>query len=457
MIRKIIPVFFLPFFLLLFLQPVHALAKDSFLSIESLTSPGGITFWYVEDRSVPIIAMSFAFKGAGTKNDPEDKQGLVRLASNTMDEGAGDLDSQAFQKALSDHSITLRFDASRDNFSGTLRTLKKNQDKAYALLTLALTSPRFDPAPLDRMKNANLARIKTSMAEPDWISARLVNDLAYENEPYALNSGGTLSSLPRITPADLKAYHKDYITKDRLVIGLTGDLSKKEAEEAVDRIFAQLPKTGAPKTGSDFTMKNPSITALYKKDIPQTLVHIVLPGIRQDDPDYYPFLVMNQIFGSGGFGSRLMEEVREKRGLTYGIYSNLSRMDHTQTFNISASTRNDQYEEMMRLVKKEMLKIKSTPVSDKELKDAKAYLTGSFPLSLSSTAQIASVLLGLQLDHLPINYLDHRTENINAVTKDDIMRIAARILKEDTLLTVLVGAPENVKTDKIIEVLPNVN
>lgn len=449
------------FFIFAFLSVSHANEQNKeLLSIQALKSENGLPFWFIGDHSVPIISIKFAFRNAGTKNDPPEKQGLVRLLSNTMDEGAGDLDSQSFQKALNDDSISLYFQASRDSFFGTLKTLKENKEKAFKLTTMALATPRFDQEPLDRMRRSNIARIHLSKSEPDWILARLVNDVAFENEPYALNSGGTLSSLPRITPDDLRKHAKNFLTKDRLVIAVTGDLSIEEAKTMVDQIFGKLPETtpesAAEQKIKDFSLKNEGLNALYKKDIPQTFVQMNLPGITRDDPDYYPFLVMNQIFGSSGFGSRLTKEVREKRGLTYGIYSSLWRMDHVQLFTISASTQNQNAQSMIEIIRKEMEKMKTNPVEDKELEDAKSYLIGSFPLALSSTDKIADLLLSLQIDHLPIDFLNHRAQKIQAVTKEDITRVATRLFNQEQILTVLVGQPDGLTPDKIIKTLPNV-
>lgn len=431
-------------------------ADERFLPITEVATPSGISVWLVEDHTLPIIAMNFIFLDSGTALDPDNKQGLVRLLSNTMDEGAGDLDSQAFQKALSDHSIALSFGASRDGFTGSLKTLSRHKDLAFDLLQKAMVSPRFDEEPLARMKSSNLARIKSSMSEPDWMAARLINDRAFEGHPYGKNSGGTLSGLASVTAQDLRSFKDDNLTRDRLLITIAGDITPDDIKKAIDHIFAKLPAKAKSAPIADTTVQNAGSLYLYEQPIPQTMFEIVFPGFGRKDPDYYALQVLNYIFGGAGFGSRLMEETREKRGLTYGIYSAATDYRHTNTFSISTSTKNESAGEMLDIIKAEMTALSTNPVSDKDLKDAKSYITGSLPLSLSSTSNIAGIMLNLRVEGLPSNYLDHYADKINAVTAADIQKSAGRILKPEAMTTVLVGKPENIPDSIKVEKLPNV-
>lgn len=441
---------------LMLLMTSSAQAREKVLDIQEVTSPSGITAWLVEDNTLPIISVQFAFDKAGSVLETEDKQGLARLLSNTIDEGAGDLSSEEFQKQLADNSITLNFSSSRDSFGGKLKTLSRNKDKAFDLLSLALNKPRFDAEPVERMRDANITRIKSSLSNPNWISARIFNDSVFEGHSYALNGGGTLTTLKNITPEDLRAFATTYLTKDNLFIGVAGDITKDELVQVLDRIFAPLPDTAPAYKISDFTQKNRGSKILYEQDIPQTLLTLAMPGISRQDKDFYTAQVMNYIFGAGGFGSRLMEEVREKRGLTYGIYSNNDRYNHVDLFTISTSTQNENIPEMLDVIQDTMNSLKSDIVSQEELKNTKSYLTGSLPLSFSSTSNIASILLSMQIHNRPIDYLDNYADNINAVTQEDIKRVANRILKPETMTAIMVGKPDNVTPTKIIESLPNV-
>lgn len=438
-----------------FLLSCQADAQDKFLDIQEIKTPEGINVWLSEDHTLPIIALKFIFLESGTALDPQDKQGLVRLLSNTMDEGAGELDSQSFQKALSDHSISLRFSASRDGFGGNLKTLSRNKGKAFELLRLALGTPRFDAEPVERMRQANMTRIRSSLGEPEWIGARILNDRAFEGHPYAMNSGGTLTSLPKITSEDLRRFQKTFLTKDRLLISVAGDISAKQLSSTLDSIFSTLPEKAPEKTIPDFTLKNAGPPALYQKDVPQTIINMMLPAFGREDPDYYALKIMNYIFGGAGFGSRLMEEAREKKGLTYGIYSGIANYRHLDSLSISTSTKNGSVKEMLSIISNEMEKMQNLPVSDTELKNAKSYLTGSLPLSLSSTDKIAAMMLSLQIEDLPSNYLDHYAAKINAVSAADIQRAAKRVLKAGSITSVLVGQPEDVEPVTIITGIPN--
>lgn len=441
--------------LVLICVAIPSYAAERFLDIRQVTSPGGIKAWLVHDNSQPVIALQFAFLDSGSALESEKTQGLAQLLSNTMDEGAGDLDSTAFQKMLQDRAITLRFVSGRDSFGGTLKTLTRSKDAAFDLLHLALNAPRFDQEPVTRMINANLGRIRSSLTDPGWAAARLSNDRAFEGHPYALNSGGTLSTLPRLTPADLRDFYTRNLTRDRLIIGVAGDITAQELAPLLDRLFGELPETGPKDSVPALRLRNTGTTALYKMPIPQTVIEMLLPAFGRDDPDYYALQVLNYIFGGAGFGSRLMEEVREKRGLSYGIYSSVRNYRKTDALAISLSTNNDSARQALDIIRTEMDRLINEPVSERELDDAKSYLTGSMPLSLSSTDAIAAILLSLQKDRLPVDYLDRYAERINAVNSADIQRVAARLFSGFPASIAMVGDPAHIDADIITDRLPN--
>jgi zinc protease len=451
--------FILALLAFLLLAGLHARAKDnlnSFIDIRTFTTPKGITVWHVEDKTLPIISLSFLFRDAGSAYDPDDKQGLTRLLSNTMDEGAGKITAQDFQRQLSDNSISLSFESGRDNFGGSLVTLSRNKDLAFNLLSLAINKPRFDEEAVFRMRDANLARIKSSLSEADWIAARLMNDRAFDGHPYAKNSGGTISGLGAITSEDLKAVFRSDIVKDKLIVAAAGDISQADLSNAVDMIFSSLPQSAQKTKIPDIKEPKHKGIVLYKKDIPQTMVEIMLPAFDQKDPDAYALQVLNYIFGGAGFGSRLMEKAREEKGLTYGIYSSILDMRHADMMNISTSTKNETTAEIISIIKAEMEKLKTQKVSEKELTDAKSYITGSMPLALKSTESLSDIALSLQEQEKPVDYLDHYAQHIMAVTPDDVLRVANRVLNENNMSIILVGQPENITPTQIIESIPNV-
>lgn len=435
---------------------VQAAGDEIFLDIQEVKTQSGITVWLAEDKSLPIISLQYIFLESGTSLDPDAKQGLVRMLSNTMDEGAAEMDSQTFQKTLSDHSISLSFSAGRDGFGGQVKTLSRHKDMAFDLLRKAINEPRFDEEPVGRMRDANLTRVRTSISKPDWMAARLINDKAYANHPYSKNSGGTISGLSSITQDDLRGFHKIGLTKDRLFIAITGDINAAEVKTHIDQTFSALPATSSLEKLADTDIQNQGKVFLYEHPIPQTMIEITLPAFDRKDDDYYALQTMNYILGGAGFGSRLMEEAREKGGLTYGIYSSVSDYKHADVLSISTSTKNESVAEMLNIIRAEMGRLQNEVVSATELQDAKSYLTGSMPLALSSTSAIASLMLSLQTEGLPVDYLDHYADKINAVTAEDIQRVAKRILNTQNMVTVLVGQPQNVTITETIESLPNV-
>ncbi len=442
--------------LLLLSIPASTSAHAGILDIQTVTSTKGVSAWLVEDHSVPVISLRFLFVGAGAVNDPVTKQGVSQILSNTLDEGAGDMDSKAFQGALNDNSISLSFSSSRDDFGGSVKTLSKHQDKAFELLALALTKPRFDKDAVARMVESNLVRIRSNMTDPEWMNARLTNSVIFDGHPYAMNTGGTLSSLPRITPDDLRAKFKTQLGRDNVIVSVAGDITKDQLAVILDKVFGDLPEKSVVKDIADVKISAEPSETLYKQDIPQTVINMVLPGISQDDPDYHTAEILNFVLGSSGFGARLTEEIREKRGLTYGIYSGFERMDHADILSISGATKNESVGQVIDLTKEVVAGLVSSPITPKELKDAKVYLVGSVPLQLTSTDRISGAMMGLQRLKLPPDYLDQRQQALDKVTAQDVLRVAQFLLSNAPFKIILVGNPKIGDTVKTVSTLPNV-
>lgn len=454
-----IRIVYLFFLLCFFVMPASAAPDQNkpVLDIQTYASEQGYTVWLVEDHSLPLVTINFAFTGAGSIHETQEKQGLVRLLSNMMREGAGELDSQAFRKTLDDLSIWMKFENSRDDFYGYMKTLTRNRDKAFELLTLTLKEPRFDEDALTRMKSTNLSRIKSSMTNPKWVAARVMNDRAFENHPYALNSGGTLSSIPNITRDDLQGFKNKHLTKNNLHISVVGDITMEELKPYIKSAFDHLPSAHK---GADLpeirTIQNAGDVYLVKKEIPQTVVHMYQKGISRDHPDYHIASVMNYVLGASGFGSRLMAEARETRGLTYGIYSFLSGMEQLRVLGVSTSTKNESAREMLDIINDEFKRMKSEPISDAELTTAKEYLIGSLPLQFTTSNAVAGTVMDMLADGLPVDYLDRRVAEIRDITKEDVMRVSKDLLEPENFITVLVGNPESIVDAQIIEHIPNV-
>ncbi len=414
-------------------------ANDRILNITEHTTPAGITVWHVEDHSLPIITMHFAFRGAGSVNDPEGKTGLGQLVSNTLDEGAGDRDALAFQEDLENHAIDLSFSNTRDHFTGKLKTIKRHKDLAFELLYDAIHSPRFDAEAVNRMRASNIMRIQSSRSKQDWMGARLMNDVYFGDHPYAKNSGGTLSGLMAVTPDDMAQFVKTYFTRGNLVVSTAGDMNADEAMAMVDKIFADLPDTKQQNDMADVTPPSTPLKKGFLMDSPQSTVQMVWPGIAMNDPDYHAMRVMNHILGGGGFSSYLMEDIREQRGLTYGIYSQPVTMDYANYMVIQSAMSPENIETMMPVLSEILQRLKTSEVDLETITDAKNYLVGALPLRFASTLSLSGAAIRMQLDGRSIDALDNWADKINAVTASDIQRVASRIFENTTPTAMVVS------------------
>lgn len=414
------------------------------ISIQRVVSDKGIEAWLVEDHTVPVLSMRFAFRG-GAALDPQGKEGLADMVSSLLDEGAGDLDSQAFQGRLEDLSVSLGFMAGLDNFGGSLRTLSENRAAAFDLLRLALTRPRFDAEPVARIRAQLLADLARQAERPRAMASRTWFKAMFPDHPYGRSADGTPASVNAITAADLRGFVARRLGRDNLVISVVGDISAQELAPLLDRTFGGLPARAQPFTLPEAAPAAAGETFVIAKDIPQSVVLFGHGGIKRDDPDYYATYVMIRILGGGGFVSRLQEEIREKRGLAYSVYSYLSVFDRAGLIMGGVATANDRVAKSVELIRGEWAKMAAKGVSAEELADAKTFLTGSFFTRLNSTRRIASVLLSVQLDNLGIDYLERRNSLIEAVTMADIKRVARRVLDPAKLTFVVVGAPKGVK------------
>lgn len=446
---------FVVLFVLCSLHPAFA-AAGKVLDVRTIRSPGGIEAWLVEDHTVPVVSMSFSFEG-GLAYDPPGKPGTGRLVSMLLDEGAGDMDSQAFQTLLTDNSIGLEFSAGRDAFFGQLKTLKANRETAFRLLALALSAPRFDADAVTRMKNQNISVIKSNMGEPGWLAERTFNGTLFAGHAYALPGMGNLAGMAAITRGDLAAFAKGQFARDVLKVSIAGDITAGEAEAALDRVFGALPAAARPLAVKDAALQSAGKTVLLPLDIPQTFISAGEAGIGRRDPDWHAAVIMNYILGGGAFDARLMKEIREKRGLTYGVYSSLVNMKRAALVEASMSASGDKAAEALKILKEEWAKMAKDGATDKEVRDAKDYLTGSLLLQLTSTDSISDTLNSLQRDDLGPDYINTRNAAIEAVTPADVKRVAARLLDPAALTVILVGQPKGVTPDITLDRPPGMD
>jgi zinc protease len=423
------------------LMSLTATPSQAAAKIQRLVSPGGIEAWFVQDATVPLIAMEYAFSG-GAGQDPADKSGVGNMVAGLLDEGSGDLDSKTFHERLERRAIELSFSSTRDNFRGSLRMLKDNKDEAFDLLQLALTSPHFNPADVERIRAQVISGLRRDSTNPSALASRKFLEVAFGDHPYGRQANGTLDSVPKIDIADLKDYVRRVIAKDTLRIAVVGDVDAETLGKLLDKTFGKLPAKASLTPVADVEATRPPQRAFVPLDVPQTVVTFGGPGIRRNDPNFMAAYVVNHILGGGGLSSRLYREVREKRGLAYSVYQSLLWMDRSAVFVGNTGTRADRAGETVDAIEKEIRRMAEEGPTQKELDEAKSYLKGSQMLALDTSSKLAQALLQYQLDKLPIDYIEKRNALVDAVTLEDAKK-AARQLWGQGLLTVIVGrAPQ---------------
>lgn len=424
------------------------------LTIDRVTSPGGIEAWLVRDHTNPIIAVDIMFRG-GASLDPEGKEGLSHLLASTMDEGAGDLDSKAFQQKLVDLSISLKFNSSRDRFSGNLTMLTEDRDTAFGLLALALSKPRFDAEPVNRIRAQILAGLKAERTNPDDIAGRSMMHLLFPDHPYGRPSKGRLETLPGVTADDLRAYLHRHLTKDTLVVGVVGDITPEQLKPLLDKTFGDLPEKSANGDVAQVTAQDDGKIHLTELDVPQSTILFGHRGITRDHPDFYAGIILNYVLGGGSFASRLYGEVREKRGLAYSVYSYLYPLDRAGLIAGGAGTANERVSETVQVVRDEWRRIAETGINEEELANAKTYLTGSYPLRFTSSERIAGILAAVQMERLGIDYINQRNALIDAVTLEQVNKVARDLYRPDRLTFFVVGKPEGLESQDVITHQPD--
>lgn len=416
--------------------PSFAAAK-----VQRLVTPGGIEAWFVQDATVPVIAMEYAF-GGGAAQDPKDKSGTANMVASLMDEGAGDLDSAAFRERMERRAIELSFTAQRDYLRGSLRMLKEHRDEAFDLARLAVTSPRFDAPDIERIRAQIMSGLRRESTNPNSLATRKFLQVAFGDHPYSRPSNGSLTDVQKIGVDDIKAYKQRIVAKDTLKIAVVGDIDPDSLAKLLDKTFGGLPVKADLVPVPEVAVTKPPQKSFLTLDVPQTVITFGSPGIKRNDPNFMAAYIVNHILGGGTLSSRLYHEVREKRGLAYGVSSQLIWMQNSGLWIGSTATRADRATETIDTVTSEVKRLAEQGPTQKELDEAKSYLNGSQMLALDTSSKLAGALLQYQLDKMPIDYIEKRSAIIDAVTLDQA-KAAAKRLWADGLLSVVVGrAPQ---------------
>ncbi|MEL6736302.1 MAG: pitrilysin family protein [Pseudomonadota bacterium] len=414
------------------------------VDIQTVTSSKGVKALLVEDYAVPLVSFSFSFKGGSTQ-DAEGKEGTANLLSSMLDEGAGDLDSKAFQEALDDNGMEYRFSSGVDSFSGSLRTVVDVSDRSFELMAAMINQPRFDAEPIERIKVALGNRIESAKSNPNALVTKLWRETIFKDHPYERPPTGTKETLAAITAEDLEDYRKRIFARDNLVIGVVGAISADQLKTVLDKIFGDLPEESQRVDVPElvFTAADANRTVHMDFATPQTNIRLALPGLKRDDPDFFAAYLVNYVLGGGSFSSRFFKEVREKRGLAYGVYSYMATFDSAGLVGGGSATQADRAQTTIDVLREEIARMGRDGPTQAEFDQAKAYIVGSYPISnLDTSGKIASVLVAIQTADLGIDYIDKRAEYLNAVTLEDAKRVAKELFSTPPLVVTVGQKPQ---------------
>jgi zinc protease len=412
----------------------------SAMTIEKIVSPSGIPAWLVREQTVPLVTLNYAFQG-GSSQDAADKSGAANLTADLLDEGAGDLDGKTFHERMENHAIELGFQVGRDEFRGSLRALNEHRDEAFDLLRMALTAPRFETEAVERVRGQELSGLQRDTTNPNSIASIQWWAAAFPGHPYGRESKGTLETVPRVTVDDMRDYIRRVFARNELTISIVGDIDAKTAGQLIDRAFGKLPAKNDLKPVADAKPRGMGRRIVVDLDVPQAVVNFGGLGLARNDPDFMAGYIVNHILGGGSFSSRLYREVREKRGLAYGVSDNLIWFKHAAVVIGGTATQADRTGDALTIIEAETKRMAEEGPTPEELAAAKSFLKGSYALSLDTSAKIAAQLTQIQLDNLGIDYVTRRGGMIDAVTIEDAKRVAKRLFSGGMLVTI-VGRPK---------------
>lgn len=406
------------------------------ISIQEVEGSSGVKAWLVEDYTVPIITIAASFRG-GAVQDLPGKEGLASLLSTLFDEGAGPYDSKDFQARLEKLGVSLRYNDSRDGFRVSLRTLSSDLDNAVEMMRLSLSDLHFEENSISRMREALKARILRRENNPTTRAGKAMRSSLFGEHPYARSSYGTVDGLSAISREDLVDHFKRLFAKDNLTVAIVGAIDSDEASNILDNIFGELPDTAdlEPVTNVDVSFGE---NIRIEENLPQSTITLALPGVPRSDPEFFAAYLMNHILGGGSFSSRLYDEVREKRGLAYSVYSSLTNYDNASFLSLGSKTKADRAEETLSIMRSEIERMANDGPTVEELESAKKYVIGSYAINnLDTTAKIARALVAMQEEDLGRDYIDRRSDLINAVTLEDVKAVAKRLLSREPTIVVV--------------------
>jgi len=413
----------------------------SALGVEEISSAKGIKAWLVEEHSVPLIAIKFAFAG-GASQDPAGKEGLATMVADMLTEGAGELTEEAFKAQVSSLGLRLSLSAGRDAIYGGLETLTKRFAPSAALLRLALTAPRFDEDAIERVRSQRLTDLAIAANEPNRVAVDRWYLEAFAGNAYGRPADGTQPSVARLGRDDLTSQHAKLLARGVLKVVIVGDIDKTAAAAALDDIFGDLPQEAQVALLAKAEPRPAAAPVVVERDLPSATAAFGLASLASDHPDFPALEVLNHIIGSGDFDAVLTEEIRVKRGLAYSVQTGLIHDSITSLLLGAFTTKNDTMGSALGVLKEVLLRTARDGPNASQFENAKRYLTGSFLLDFDTNAKVASSLLGIWVDGKRPDYLQLRNQKINAVTLGDVKRVAREVLNAQSLIVTIVGKPQ---------------
>ena len=412
------------------------------VKIQNWQTASGAEVYFVENHDLPIVDVSVNF-AAGSARDTVEKSGLAGITRYMMTLGAAGMSDEKIANKMADVGAILGGDFDADRAGFKLRTLSSEREKTQALsvFTKILQQPDFPENVLEREKARIISGLQESATQPESISSKAFMKALYGSHPYSLDDSGEVDTVAKIKRDDLQSFYKQYYGAKGAVVAIIGDLSREQASAIADSITSGLPN--APAVNPIPAVSLPTQALEKRIAHPASQSHILLgyPGIKRGDPDLFPLYVGNYILGGGGFVSRLTEEVREKRGLAYSVYSYFMPMGEVGPFQVGLQTKKDQAEDALKLVRETLDKFIQNGVTEAELKAAKANIIGGFPMRIDSNSKILDYLAVIGFYKLPLNYLDEYNSNVEKVTVAQIKDAFSRRLKPENFVTVIVGDP----------------
>ena len=408
--------------------------------IQHWQSASGAKVLFVEDHDIAMLDVAVSVP-AGSSFDTVDKSGLAGMTQGMLSLGSTGLSEDLIATGMADIGAELSGGVDQDRASVSLRTLSSERGQALSIMAQVLQHPVFSVEILAREKTRLIASLKEAQTKPEFIAARAFNRAVYGAHPYALQISGDIDSVASLSVQDLNDFYRAHYNARRAVVAIMGDVTRVQAEAIAQQLTAEMPVSSATFPLPDVQMNIQASEQRIVHPASQSHILIGVPGASRTDPDYFPLYVGNYILGGGGFVSRLMNEVREKRGLAYSVYSHFMPLKQSGPFQIGLQTKKEQADQALLLVRKTLSVFVASGPTERELHAAKQNIVGGFPLRIDSNRKILEYLSVIGFYGLPLSYLDDFTSRVERVTASQIRDAFARHIHPDAMATVIVGAP----------------